>query len=168
MNKIKKIIKKSQTKSTFKKSTNKNPIFNPPSINLDDDQEEEEEQQQSKKSLKEEDDEEEQHDKKYLEEDEEEEELKTKIISKSKTKITRKSKGKRKGGKKLFKKPKLENKKEKGSPEIKLTFQVHKKPIRNKKYFVYREKQYEVDFELLKINSEYFYNNLNTLNALIF
>ena len=65
---------------------------------------------------------------------------------------------------KIVKKPKLENKEEEDneeeeSTEIKLTFQVHKKPIRNKKYFVYKEKRYEVDFELLKINSEYFYNN---------
>lgn len=43
--------------------------------------------------------------------------------------------------------------------DIKFSFHVTKKPIRNKKYFIYKEKKYEVDFELLKINSSYFYQN---------
>ena len=31
--------------------------------------------------------------------------------------------------------------------------------IRNQKYFVYHDKQYPVNFDLLKVNSNYFYKN---------
>ena len=42
-------------------------------------------------------------------------------------------------------------------------FPVHikKQAIINTKYFVYQHKQYPVDFDLLKKNSIYFYENQN-------
>ena len=41
------------------------------------------------------------------------------------------------------------------------SFRVKTQIIRDKKYFVYHNKEYEVNFDLLKNNSNYFYRNRN-------
>ena len=47
--------------------------------------------------------------------------------------------------------------------EIKSNYPLHIKEqqIRNKKYFIYRDKEYPVDFDLLKKNSDYFFKFQN-------
>lgn len=55
---------------------------------------------------------------------------------------------------------------------IDLTFHIENKNIQNVKFFVIKGKQYPVDFDLLKKNSQYFYRNrkqfaqVNTINLL--
>ena len=41
----------------------------------------------------------------------------------------------------------------------KLSFQVIKQPPRNTKYFINKGKKYKIDYDLLKRNSNYFYQN---------
>ena len=41
------------------------------------------------------------------------------------------------------------------------SFHITKQVIRDRKYFVYHDKKYPVDFDLLKKNSNYFYANKN-------
>ena len=38
-------------------------------------------------------------------------------------------------------------------------FHIKKQPLRNKKYFIYHNKEYPIDYDLLKKNSNYFFNN---------
>ena len=47
--------------------------------------------------------------------------------------------------------------------KAKISFKIDKKTVRNTKSFIYRGKLYPFDFELLKQNSNYFYNNRQIL-----
>lgn len=47
----------------------------------------------------------------------------------------------------------------KNTLEAKIFFKIDKKIVRNTKSFIYRGERYPFDFELLKQNSNYFYNN---------
>ena len=42
---------------------------------------------------------------------------------------------------------------------FKIEISVEKPIIRNQKYFVYKDKKYEINFDLLVLNSTYFYKN---------
>ena len=45
--------------------------------------------------------------------------------------------------------------------KMKLSFQVEPQPSRNLKHFIFKEKKYSIDFDVLKRNSNYFYRNRN-------
>lgn len=52
--------------------------------------------------------------------------------------------------------------------DIELSFHVGKKSNRSKKYLVYKNQQFEVDFSFLKNNSEYFYENRRQFKNILY
>ena len=47
----------------------------------------------------------------------------------------------------------------KNKNEIQFSFRIEQQKVRNRKYFVYEDKKYPIDFDLLVKNSNYFYKN---------